>query len=231
MNWLFELNFKIKENYENNMNNSNKKTPKKNAKIEEVNFNIKDYLNKIKGEDFLKQFKFIKKIYGVSEANNIENKLDFVCDCGKAQIQEIIENKLDSMKGAFDKITKETNNLLNLNNFENILKYNRIHQNFINFIMEYLRKYTQKEFCCFNDLKHIFSKLDYSLSSDEKKKFLFEMILTICGKEGKITNDQVDNYLNSELYDNENKIIQETPEYFDEESFRENNDFFTTASS
>jgi hypothetical protein len=88
-----------------------------------------------------------------------------------------------------------------------------------------LRKYTQKEFCCFNDLKHIFSNLDYSLSSDEKKKFLFEMILTICGQEGKISKEQIDKYLNSELYDNENKIIQETPYYFDEEHFTENNDF------
>ena len=233
MSQLFELNLKIKEKYEHdiyNINNSDSKAKKKKIKNEEEIFNRKDYINKIKGEDFLQQIKFIKKIYGSNEEKHLfkdRNELDYVCDCRKALMQENIENKLDSMKRAFDIITKDTNNLLNLNNFENILKYNRIHDNFINFVMEYLRKYSQKEFCCFNDLKHIFSKLDYSLSYDEKKKFLFEMILIICGKEGKITDDQVGKYLNSELYDNDNKnkIIQETPEYFDEESFLENNDF------
>ena len=233
MSWLFELNLKIKEKYDpdsSNKNNTNNKTKKKNLKNEEEIFNRKDYLNKIKleGNDFFKKFKFIKKFYGSGETKHLlkeKNELDYVCDCRKVQIQENIENNLDSMKGAFDKITKDTNNLLNFNNFENILKYNRIHKNFINFVLEYLRKYTQKDFCCFNDLKHIFSKLDYSLSSDVKKKFLFEMILTICGQEGKISKEQIDKYLNSELYDNENKIIQETRENFDEESFTENNDF------
>ena len=233
MSNLNQLNFKIKEKYDHeiyDINNTDNKAKKKKIKNEEETFNRKDYINIIKREDFLKKIKFIKKFYGSSEERHLfedRNELDYVCDCGKAQIQENIENKLDSMKRAFDIITKDTNNLLNLNNFENILKYNRIHNNFINFVMEYLRKYTQKEFCCFNDLKHIFSKLDYSLSHDEKKKFLFEMILIICGKEGKITDEQVDKYLNSELYDNDNKnkIIQETPEYLDEESFLENNDF------
>jgi len=237
LKWLIELNYKMKEKYEldnnsmnneNNINNINNKTKKKKIKNEEITFNRKDYLNEMKEKGFIKDFKFIKRLYGSSETKHLfkdNNELDYVCDCRKAQIQEKIENNLDSMKGVFDTMTKDTNNLLNLNNFENILKYNRIHQTFINFVMEYLRKYTQKEFCCFNDLKHIFSKLDYSLPLNEKKKFLFEMILTICGKEGKINNEQIDKYLNSELYDNENKINQETREYFDEESFLENNGF------
>jgi hypothetical protein len=208
---LFELNFKIKEKYEQDFY----KTKKKKVKNEEEIFNRKDYLNLIKekGNDFIRQFRFIKKLYGSSEKKHLfkeRNELDYVCDCRREQIQEKLENKLDSMKVAFDKITKDTNNLLNLNNFEDILKYNKIHNHFINFVMEYLRKYTQKEFCSFNDLKYIFSKLDYNLSHDEKKKFLFEMILTICGKEGQISYDQVHKYLNSELYENENKIVQET---------------------
>ena len=74
MKWLFELNLKIKEIYENDINNINKnKNKKKKLKYEEEIFTRKDYLNIIKGKGnkFLKKFQFIKKLYGSSEGKHL----------------------------------------------------------------------------------------------------------------------------------------------------------------
>ena len=203
--------------------NNKKANKNKNTNNDDIILFKKDFFSKMKGKPELYDFKCVKQIRGSNEIIHLadyENSLDFVCDCGNISHRE---DNLDSMKRAYDSLISKTGNLFYLEEFAKILKKYNIHQNFINLIIDYLKKTTQKDFFCFVDLKHLFSNLDYSLNLDDKKKFIFKMLLTIYEQENGLTLNQIEKYLNCD--DNsENKNTINTPDLYKEEDFlKENN--------
>ena len=128
------------------------------------------------------------------------------------------------MKRAYDSLLSKTgNNLFYLEEFSKILKKNNIHQNFINLIIDYLQKTTQKDFFCFVDLKNLFLNLDYSLNLEVKKKFIFKMLLTIYDQENGLTSKQIEKYLNCNDNSENNKEIITQETYGEEDFLKENN--------
>ena len=94
-----------------------------------------------------------------------------MCDCAQILSEENNENNLDSMKSYYNSLTRNTYNVLYFTDFQNILEKYKINKNIINLVIEYLNKYTQKDFCFFYDIKYIFTNLNYSLSLNNKKNF------------------------------------------------------------
>ena len=198
------------------------------AEYEEENYKLKNVINKLSENseniDFLTKFKFIKKLDGSSKYKiqliNKNEDFNYICDCAKLLAEENIENNLDTMKNSYDSLTRNTNNIFYFKDFQILLQKSQIHKKLINLVIEYLRKYTQKDYCCFNDVKYIFTNLNYSLPINDKKKFIFKMILTICEEKNKLTYDQINKYLNIDYNESENNINTEDISY-------EENDFIT----
>ena len=160
--------------------------------------------------NYFQQLKFIKnKIIGSSEYNfNIKdnNKLNFICDCCK---KEIVKDNFDTMKDGFDNLTNRTRGVLYLNDFNKSLKKFELNSKMINLIIDYLKAYTQKDYCSFNDIKYIFSNLNYSLDLSSKKRFLFNMILNIYKEKNKLSYKQIYKYLYINSSSQNQQIIEE----------------------
>ena len=188
----------------NNINKIQNVTQKEN------DFSRKSFIqicNNNKNLNYFRNFKFINnKFIGSSKINlNNKSKLNFVCDCCK---KEEITDNLDDMKKGYELLTNQTKGVLLLTDFEQLLKNNEINEKLINLVIEYLKICTQKDYCSFNDIKYIFSNLRYSLEKIDKKKFLFIMLSTIFGKEGKMTYEQLYKFFNLSL-ETENSIKKE----------------------
>ena len=155
---------------------------------------------------FFTNFHFFNKKYiGASEYNPINNhNLNFVCDCNK---KTEIKDNLETMKSGYDSLTSQTKHILYLSDFIKYLKQFDINQKIINLIIDYLKKITEKDFCSYNDIKHIFSNLNYSSNLTDKKKFILKMIFTIFG------NDKNDNIVS----------LKQIYEYLDLNSLNEKN--------
>ena len=186
----------------------------KKAKEKDKYFTRKNFIelcNKNENITFFSNFNFVnKKFVGSSKyitKNN--NKLNYICDCCKNTVE--IKDNLDTMEKGYNNLARKTNGVLYLNDFAKLLNNLNIHPKMIKLINRYLEIYTQKDYCSFNDLKYIFSNLNYSVELNDKKKFLFKMILTICGKENKVTYKQIYKYLNF----NPVKIEQKDEELLD----------------
>ena len=193
-------------------------------------FILTNFLNFFnKDEEYLKNFKFIKKFYEASKykLKLIKNEdLNYICDCAQILSEENNENNLDSMKSTYDKLTRNTNNVLYFKDFQNILEKYQINKKIINLVIEYLKKYTQKDFCFFDDIKYIFTNLYYSLSLIDKKKFLFKMILTLCDENNQLTSEQINKYLNIDYNEIQNKNnAEENSNLYEENDFINNNIF------
>ena len=213
----------------NELNDINKANNKSNMGF----YTKEDFINNFgQDENFYNTFQIIKKIIGSSKYKfNLDKneKLNYICDCAYSPYNKSTENQLDLMKQAYNSITSETKNLLYFKDFQKSLEKEKIHKNLINLAIDYLGKYTQRDYCCFNDIKYIFTNLNYSLSLNDKIKFLFKMILTIYsnGKnDNKLTYKQIENYLNTVDDTNINEInSNENSKTYNEEDFINNKIF------
>ena len=208
----------------------NKKKDVKEFVREEEYYNRTEFIQKVKKDDeFLNKFNFIIKIIGTSEYkhNLVKNeKVNYICDCADKSIEINTQNDLDTMKRSFDSMTSKTNNLLYFEDFEKFLENSQIHKNLINIVIDYLKKDTQKEYCCFDDIKDIFTHLNYSKSLNDKKNFLFKMMETIYTR-NKLSYIEIDKYLNIDYDQNKNDINdKENNELiYDENNFMNNSIF------
>ena len=160
--------------------------------------------------NYFQQLKFIKnKIIGSSEYSfNLKdnNKLNFICDCCK---KGIVKDNLDTMKDGFDNLTNRTKGVLYLKDFNKSLKKVGLNSKMINLIIDYLKAYTQKDYCSFNDIKYIFSNLNNTLDLSIKKRFLFNMILNIYKEKSKLSYKQIYKYLYINSSSQNQQIIEE----------------------
>ena len=179
----------IKQSFNDNNNKIS------NADIKDIYITRNDFVKYCNKEPFFNNFRFIdKKFVGSSRYDQKTNKLNFICDCDCTKENNIKDN-LDSMKRGYDNLTSATKNILYLTDFIKALKNENINEKMIKLVFEYLNKYTQKKYCSFNDIKYIFSNLNYSVPLTDKKRFLFKMIVTICGKDNKLTEKQINEFL------------------------------------
>ena len=165
------------------------------TKSNKENYEIKEITNFLKEQNFFQDFKFIKEIQTASKCKLIPNdfeNINYICDCSDNEGDN--NNPLNSMRRAYDSLAG--NKFLLLNIFEGKLKEEQIHSNIIKLVIDYLKKITLKDYCYFNDIKYIFTYLNYSLSLDDKKKFLFKILLIIYSEEKELTYSQIDKYLN-----------------------------------
>ena len=226
-------NILLKEYGEIIMNNDKLVSKNNKKKLNIDNFNIKNYINKIlENKDYIQNFHFIKSVLSSSvyKFNLIKNgKINYICDCAKVMSKINIEDNLESMKNVFESITAETNKVLYLNNFKKILEDSKIHKNIIILVLDYLKKSTLKDYCCFNDLKYIFSNLNYSLPLIDKKKFFFKIISSINDidkNDNKLTYNQIEKYLNIDYNeDNDKKQVDDNSKLFNEEDFMKDKTF------
>jgi len=206
---------------ENSVHINKKKKKIKNN--EEDTLSKKDFIND-NGKSKLFELKKIKKLYGSNSLFNpikFDDKLDYVCDCSE-QLLLKEENYLDSMKSSYIELTNNSKNILYFKDFKEILKKASIHKNLIDLVIDYLKRITQKDYCCFIDLKNIFSYLEYTSPSNKKKKFLFEMLATIYNSiDKKLTLKQIEKYLKFNSSENEN-TINTNDVYGEEELLKEN---------
>ena len=159
--------------------------------------------------ELLDKYKFIKDFTPMSEFNlDNKNKLNFYCDCGQIRIKEknkkYICDDFDSVKREFEDITNKTNRVLTKKNLEKLMRNQNIDKNFIKLITDYLEKITLKDYCCFEDLKYLFSNLKFTANLDDKKKFLFKLISFINKNESKLSYGEIAKYLKIEK-EEENK--------------------------
>ena len=189
--------------------NNNAKTKKK-KNNEDILLN--DLIEKLENKKFIKDFHFKKKYLGSSEYNFKELKknenLNYICDCAEIINVQNNQDNLNTMKNSYDSMTSRTYKVLYMNDFKNYLEKSNIHKSIINIVIDYLKKNTQKEFCGFNDIKNIFKYLNYSLSLNDKKIFLFKMLLSIYGKDtkdNKLTYKEIEKYLDIDYIDEKEK--------------------------
>ena len=165
------------------------------SKPNKENFEIKEIINFLKEQIFFQDFKFIKEIQKASKCKLISNdfeNINYICDCSDNEGDN--NNPLNSMRRAYDSLAG--NKFLLLNIFKDKLKEEQIHSNITKLVIDYLKKITLKDYCYFNDIKYIFTYLNYSLPLDDKKKFLFKMLLIIYNQEKELTYSQIEKYLN-----------------------------------
>ena len=186
------------------------------------------FIEKIRQNDsFLKEFNFIKPILGESELKQeeLKNKFNYICDCAYKSLEDNSENNLETMKKSFDSMTEKTNKVLYFEDFKKLLENSQTHKNIIKLVIDYLKKCTQRDYCCFNDIKYIFTNLNYSLSLNDKKIFLFRMIQVIYDK-NKFTYNEIDRYINID-YEQKTNINDnnENIELYNENDFINNSTF------
>ena len=205
---LFNIFMKFNLTIQQSVNDNDKLS---NANIKDIYITRKDFVNFCqKEQSFFNNFSFINKRFISSSKYNPlnNNKLNFICDCGCTKENNIKDN-LDSMKRGYDYLTSPTKGIFYLTDFIKALTNENINTKMINIVIEYLNKYTQKKYCSFNDIKYIFSNLNYSVPLTDKKRFLFKMIVTICGKDNKLTDKQINEFLD---FDSSVNIIKESNE-------------------
>ena len=196
------------------------------------------------GLELLEKYKFINDFKPMSEFKfddkNNQNKLNFYCDCGQIRIKEknkgYISDDFDSVKREFEDITSKTNKVLTKKNFEKMMRNQNIDKNLIKLITDYLEKITLKDYCCFEDLKYLFSNLKFTTSLDDKKKFLFKLISFVNKNEPKLPYNEIAKYLKIEKKDeNKNEIKEEKEENIiilnkeDKENNNDNNELYDEA--
>ena len=193
---------------------------------------------------FMNDFHFLKQIQGISEFKFVpNNNLDFYCDCAiKIDPYKPImeEDNLDTMKKAFDDLTYGTNKALKFDDMKKIFERNKIEPKLTYLTIDYLKKRTLKEFCFFQDIKYLFTNLQYKNPFEDKKRFLFRMISTINKNQAKLTYKQISEYLDiNEEKKEEDKSDTNNPNeintdsdnavnrngFFDEEDFMKNEIF------
>ena len=190
----------------------------------EDNYSLKDFLELLKkDENFFKNYIFIKNIIGASKYKlklKKEEKLNYICDCAYLPYKENVDNNLNSIKRSLESIAGNPNKILYIKEFQNFLENIKTHKSIINLVIDYLKKYTQKDYCIFDDIVDIFKNLDYSLSLNDKKIFLFKMILIIYEKNDKLNFEQINRYLNIDYEENKNKDNNEdNSKFYDEKEF------------
>ena len=228
------------------MNNKNKKQ-NKNEDFKMVvtrNDFIRNMNNINGGLELLEKYKFINDFKPMSEFKfddkNNQNKLNFYCDCGQIRIKEknkgYISDDFDSVKREFEDITSKTNKVLTKKNFEKMMRNQNIDKNLIKLITDYLEKITLKDYCCFEDLKYLFSNLKFTTTLDYKKKFLFKLISFVNKNEPKLPYNEIAKYLKIEKKDeNKNEIKEEKEENIiilnkeDKENNNDNNELYDEA--
>ena len=228
------------------MNNKNKKQ-NKNEDFKMVvtrNDFIRNMNNINGGLELLEKYKFINDFKPMSEFKfddkNNQNKLNFYCDCGQIRIKEknkgYISDDFDSVKREFEDITSKTNKVLTKKNFEKMMRNQNIDKNLIKLITDYLEKITLKDYCCFEDLKYLFSNLKFTNTLDYKKKFLFKLISFVNKNEPKLPYNEIAKYLKIENKDeNKNEIKEEKEENIiilnkeDKEDNNDNNELYDEA--
>ena len=189
---LFDILIKINSTFEQSVYDK-----LSNANIKEISITRNDFVKLCKKEEsFFNNFRFINKVFiGSSKYNPLKNNnLNIICDCDYTK-ENNIKDYLDSMKRGYDYLTSATKGIFYLTDFIKALKNENINRKMIKIIIGYLNKYTLKDYCRFNDIKYIFSNLNYSVSLTDKKRFLFKMIVTICGKDNKLTDKQINEFL------------------------------------
>ena len=171
---------------ENKLSSNNNKQNEQNKEISISRKNFIKICNNNDNISFFNKLKFIeKKFIGSSELNLLQNNsLNYVCDCGKKKADENIKDNMDDMKQGFDSLS--TKGVMLLSDFEKNLHNYEINPKIIDLIIKYLNKYTQRDYCCFNDIKYIFSNLGYDLPITIKKKFLFKIISSLYGENNKV---------------------------------------------
>ena len=203
-------------------------------------FEIKDFINRLKGIqenkekieikdnkgnkdklEFFRKFKFIKEIPKASQcklkSNNMEN-VNYICDCSNIEIDNN-EGPLNGMRRHYDSLCTGNNRFLYLNDFQKSLELVQTHTNIIKLVIDFLKKRTLRDYCYFNDIKYIFTYLNYSVSINEKKIFLFKMLLKIYNQEKELTYNQIDKYLNINYDEKKSNETQDQQIKYDEGKF------------
>ena len=213
--------------------NSDSKIVMRNDFIKNVNSTENHILELLEKYQLLKEYKTMSEF---KFDKKVKNNLNFYCDCGIVRItnrfKSYVFDDFDSVKGEFEDITRKTNKLLTKKNFEKMMKNQNIDKNLIKLITTYLQKITLKDYCCFEDLKYLFSNLKFTATLDDKKKFLFKMISFVNKNESKLPYSEIAKYLKVEKKEekkeenkDENIIIEnnnDNNELYDETAFIKN---------
>ena len=212
----------------NDLNTSTEKDDKSTKNTRDDNYYIKDFLEKMnEHEKYFKDFRFIKKTFGASKYNLKlikEEKLNYVCDCANTMVEENFSKNYDSMKRGLSQILN-SNNVISFKIFKGILKNANTHKNIINLVIDYLKKYTLRDYCLFEDFKYIFANLNYSLSLNDKKIFIFKMMLKIYNQDNKLSYDQISKYLDIDYEENKKVKKEIILDLFEEKEFLNNSIF------
>ena len=219
-----------------NTKKNNKNTKKKKNYNE---YHLEDLIKRLEKEDIFKDFHFMQKILGSTEykfnsAKNVNGNLNYICDCTEKMESQKQEDNFDSMKNCYALMTSKSYNVLYMETLNYYLNQYKIHKCIANLVIDYIQNNTQKEYCNFNDLKYIFSNLNYSLSLNDKKKFLFKMISSLNNKDKEdnkltLTYNQIKKYLDIDINEKSNKNINsindDKSDLYTEEDFMKNNKF------
>ena len=200
---------------------------KSNKKIEEKYYLKYFYQLMEENINLFENYIFIKNIIGASKYElklNKEEELNYICDCNKFSDEKKKKSNLDSLEKGLEQISVKDKGFVPFEEFHKFLENVKTHNNIINLLIDYLKKYTQKDYCIPEDIINIFKNLDYFLSLKDKKIFLFKMILKIYGQEKNLDYAQINKYLNIE-YKNNKIIVNDNSQLYDEKGFL-NNDIF-----
>ena len=169
----------------------------------------------------LSDFKFIEDIPSSSQIINkklIDIKpFNYICDCllEKNELKNNKNENLEQMRIPFNNdIESVINGHMNFKSFEKIMTDLRVNQKLINLVIQYLKKYTMKDYMNFDDFKYLISNIDYQVSDTDKKYFLFKMILSISNEKSSINKSKLYNILQIDNKDEieEKRIILESDE-------------------
>ena len=175
----------------------------------------------------LNEFIFLKKFIGQSELGQNKNNLNYYCDCS-SKISKI-DDRVVTMKKAFNDKTSNTNKALYFKDYEKMLKMNNIHINLIKLTVDFMKISTLKDYCVFEDIMYLFENLDFSSLINNKKKFLFKMISMINQNKAKLSYEEISKYLNieekGENKEIKNEINEKNNKLYDEIVFMNDNIF------
>ena len=142
---------------------------------------------------------FVHKLYPSSLLfkEKINHDQNYICDCLLNNSEENINNynikeNLDNIEKNFlnDKlVTKEGR--LTLKNLEKLMKIYLVDKKLSDIIIEYFNSDTMKDSINFLDFKNLMFNVNYSQSIENKKAFLFKMILIISNQKKYIKGNQL----------------------------------------